>query len=193
VTDRQLKARLQAHFRLDEARAEALMAAYRKDGASRSAADILAYLSSDVLARGPLVQAAEAKAKAGAAPVYLYHFDWKIPVDGGVWRSPHAVDIPFAFGTVDQARAMTGDGPGPMEVSRNLMSAFVAFARSGKPDNARMPPWRPYDAVSRPTMVVDESCRLVNDYHANDRIASGPLLGEDPSTFLRGALFRYSE
>lgn len=190
VDDAQLKARVQAQFGMDEAGAEALLEAYRQDGPRRSAADILAYLSSDLLARGPLLRAAEAKANAVQAPVYVYNFAWKVPAQGGVWRSPHMADIPFAFGTVDSAGAMTGAGPRPAEVAGNLMAAFVAFARSGDPNNPRMPEWKPYDTASRATMVVDEQCRVVNDFHGADRIASAALPCAEPASLRRGPLFR---
>lgn len=190
VDDIQLKARIRAQFGMDAAGADALMAAYRADGQGRSAADILAYLSSDLLARGPLLRAAEAKANAGEAPVYLYNFAWKVPAEGGVWRSPHTADIPFAFGTVDSARLMTGAGSGPVEVARNLMAAFLAFAHSGDPNNLRMPEWKPYDTATRATMVVDEQCRVVNDFHGADRIASEALPCAEPAAVRRGPLFR---
>jgi para-nitrobenzyl esterase len=186
----QLRTRVQAHFGMDKGGAEDLIAAYCQNHPGQTAFEILSYLGTDVLARGPMILAAEAKAALGQAPVYLYNFTWKISEDEGIWRSPHTVDIPFAFGTVDSARSMTGPGPGPMKVARNMMSAFIAFARTGHPNNVHMPTWRCYDSVMRATMVIDEECRLVNDFHGADRIASAPLLGSAPTTVLRGPLFR---
>jgi para-nitrobenzyl esterase len=194
VEEAELEARIQAQFDMDVASARSLITAYRADPTIRSAADVLCHLASDVLARGPLIRAAEAKARAGHAPVYLYNFAWKLPADQGMWRSPHAADIPFAFGNLACARHMTGPGPAPDEVTRNLMSAFVAFARTGDPSNSRMPAWKPYDIDDRATMVVDEQCRLVNDFHGEGRVASETLcVGVPPTTLLRGPLFRTSD
>ena len=111
-------------------------------------------------------------ANAGKAPVYVYNFAWKSPVDNGIWLAPHTADIPFAFGTMDIAKTMTGNDPSAAEVSRSLMSAFVAFARTGDPNHPGIPAWKPYDTASRPTMVVKQPCRLVNDYLGADRVAS---------------------
>jgi para-nitrobenzyl esterase len=122
--------------------------------------------------------------------VYLYNFVWRAPVDGGMWGSPHAIDIPFAFGNTDKATSLVGTGPEPAEVSRNLMSAFVAFARTGNPNTPRTPDWKPYDAATRPTMTIDMKCRVVNNYHGRDLAASSELK-LDP--FNRAALVTYKD
>ena len=113
---------------------------------------------------------AEAKANTRTAPVYLYNFVWKVPIDAGIWQSPHTVDIPFALGNVEKARMMTGPGPGPIKVAHNLMSAFVSFARAGDPGNSRMPEWKPYESTSRYSMTVDDPCRLISDFHGAGRV-----------------------
>lgn len=192
VDEAGLRNRIQEQFHWNAAQADALIAAYRLDEAGRSPADVLCHLASDLLARSPLIGAAEAKANSGGEPVYLYNFTWKIPVERGIWRSPHTVDIPFAFGTLDAAAAMVGDNQAAARAtSLNLMSAFVAFARCGDPNNSRMPSWRPYDKADRATMVIDEHCRLVNDFRGAGRMASQPLLSAlQPTALRRGALFR---
>jgi len=187
-----LTVRVAAQFGLDGPAATALIAAFREDDPDRTAADVLCHLASDVLSRGPLIRAAEAKSATAAAPVYLYNFTWKIGAEGGVWRSPHTVDIPFAFGTVEEAAMMVGDDmAGARETARNLMAAFVAFARGGNPDNSRMPHWQPYDTSRRATMVVDRQCRLTDDFHGAGRRASELVRSEvPPTTLTRGPLFR---
>lgn len=186
----QLKARLEKQFGIDDAKAESIMAAYRQDEPNRTPSQILVALITDTLFRIPMIHAAEAKADARQAPVYMYDFVWKAPVDGGIWGSPHTIDIPFAFGNTDRSTSLTGTGPDQIEVSRNLMAAFVAFARSGNPNNARMPEWKPYDRVTRTTMTIDVNCRAVDDYHGADRLA-GSELRLDP--FNRAALITYRD
>lgn len=193
VTADQVMARIKGQFSLGDAEAKALMAAFRHDEPDRTPADILFALASDVLLRGRMIRAAETFSASRPAPVYLYNFTWRIPVDEGLWRSPHIVDIPFAFGNVDKARLMTGPGPGPEETSRNMMSAFVAFARTGNPDNPRLPHWPPYDAQTRATMTFDECCQVVPDYRGGDRRASAGLLEQNSYALTNGPLFRYGE
>jgi para-nitrobenzyl esterase len=193
VTSAQVQSRIRSQFNLDDAQAAAVVAAYREAERDRAPIDILAAVATDTLFRGPMLRGADAKANAGRAPVYLYNFTWKVPVDGGIWRTPHTADIPFAFGNIEAARMMTGPGSGPLEAARNSMSALVAFARSGKPDNARMPRWKPYDTTARATMTLDERCRLVNDFRGGDRRASAGLVmqGQESYRLLAGPLFRY--
>ncbi len=192
LTARQVRQRLQAQFRVDEAQAQALMQDFRRDDPDRTPSQVLVTLISDMMFRIPMMAAAEAKSRAHApqAPVYLYNFAWRSPADGGIWGSPHAIDIPFAFGNTDKATELTGTGPEAAQVSRALMSAFVAFARSGNPSNPRMPRWTPFDAQSRATMLIDNTCRLVNNYRAADR-AAGTALKLDP--YDRAALFTYAD
>ncbi len=167
------------------------MAAYRDAEPTMTPSDILVAVASDVQFRLPLTAAAETKSGTrGQAPVYLYSFDWNIPRLGGVLGAPHAVDIPFAFGTIDAAGAMVGPGADPMETSLNMMAAFVSFARSGDPSNDRMPAWRPYDRRTRTTMLINATCRAVSDYRGAATRAIRDLT-IDP--FNRAGLYRYAE
>lgn len=186
----QVKARLKAQFGVDDAKAESIMTAYRQDEPNRTPSEVLVALITDTLFRIPMIHAAEAKADAKQAPVYLYNFVWKAPVDGGLWGSPHTIDIPFAFGNTDKSTSLTGTGPEQIEVSHNLMAAFVAFARSGNPNNARMPEWKPYDRMTRATMTIDVKCRAVKNFHGADLVA-GSELQLDP--FNRAALLTYRD
>jgi para-nitrobenzyl esterase len=190
LTATQVKARIRAQFAMDDVRAEALMAAYRQDEPTRSPAEVLMALASDTMFRVPIIRAAETKAGARQAPVYLYNFVWKAPVEGGIWRCPHTIDIPFAFGNTGRSASLTGTGPEQVEVSRNLMAAFVAFARTGNPNNPRMPAWMPYDTATRATMTVDVTCQAVDDFRGADRVA-GAQLRLDP--FNRDVLFTYMD
>ena len=85
---------------------------------------------------------------------------------------------------------MSGAGAGPVKVSRDLMSAFVGFARTGNPNNARLPEWRPYESTTRYSMAVADPCRLISDFHGAGRIASAPLLYQRAFQIQRGPLFR---
>ncbi|WP_261336565.1 carboxylesterase/lipase family protein [Rhizobium leguminosarum] len=189
LTEEQMRVRLRTAFKIGDAKVGAIMAAYRKASPDMTPSDILVAVASDVQFRLPLTGAAETKSGAtGQAPVYMYNFNWTIPWQNGVLGSPHAVDIPFAFGTVNEAGEMTGPGDDAMETSMNLMAAFVSFARTGNPNNARMPDWKPYDTTTRTTMLVDATCETASDWRA-DAPREVSTLMIDP--FNRAALYRY--
>jgi para-nitrobenzyl esterase len=50
-----------------------------------------------------------------------------------------------------------------------LASAWVAFARTGDPNNPQLPPWPAYDEATRATMIFDTDTRLENDPRAEIR------------------------
>ena len=39
---------------------------------------------------------------------------------------------------------------------------WIAFARTGDPNNPTTPPWEPYNVADRPMMVIDETPEMVN-------------------------------
>lgn len=192
VTVPQVRGRIMRQFNVDEAKAGALIAAYQQDEQNQTPWDILQALACDTMFRGRMLLAAEALAKARPTPVYVYNFGWKLPADGGIWGSPHAVDIPFAFGNVELMRSTVGPGEGPVNASLNMMSAFIEFARTGDPNNSRMPRWKAYDDKTRPTMTINETCRLVDDFRGAGRQASLELLYQDAYELETGSLFEYA-
>jgi para-nitrobenzyl esterase len=193
VNEQQVKARIMGQYGVDEAKASATMAAFRKNAPDRSAADVLMAVASEGLVRVPMHRAADAISSSKHATLYFYDFAWMSPVDGGIWGSPHTADIPFAFGTVDAAAAMTGGGAAPTQISRAVMSAFMAFARTDNPSNPAMPEWKPYDPTNRQSMLIAEKPQMVNDYHGDDRIASLALGNQSVGEIGRGPIFQYSE
>jgi para-nitrobenzyl esterase len=186
VTTEQVRTRIKAAYALDDAKAEAVMAGYRRDEQNRTPWDVLLQFSSDVLFRGRELLYAEALSKARRTPVYSSNVVYKPVVDGStIWGTPHATDVGLAFGNV-------GAGPGIAAASRNLMATNVAFAKTGNPNNPNIPEWKPYEAMQRATMTFDAECRLVNDYRGGGRQASKDLLQTDAYAVLEGALFKYS-
>lgn len=190
LSRRQVLDRLTRQFQIDDAKAEEIMGLFSRDDPTRNPSQVLMALITETLYRGPMTRAAEAKVAAGGAPVYLYNFAWRCPVDDGLWGTPHATDIPFIFGTLDDARQITGDAASARIVSRALMTAAISFARTGNPNNSLMPAWTPYDAQRRPTMVIDEHCSLVDDYRPGDRDAGAKVQLEP---FNRSALMTYRD
>ena len=106
---------------------------------------------------------AERRAALGKGPVYLYYFRWETPVDGGRLKSPHTMEIPFAFDNVKISSRLTGGGPEAMALADKISDAWIAFARTGDPNTKKLPHWPAFNATDRPTMVFNNVSKVVND------------------------------
>ena len=106
---------------------------------------------------------ADAKAKQAGAPVYVYQLTYETKVQGGAYRSPHTLDIPFMFNNVETSRVLVGEGKDPETMGAMMSDAWISFAKTGVPSSALLPKWTAYDAVSRPVMQLDIAPALVSD------------------------------
>lgn len=191
LTEDQLQKRLQSAFNISPEKARSVTDAYRTTTPDMTPAQVLIAVASDVQFRLPLKKAAERKSDvSGQAPVFLYEFAWQIPWNGGILGSPHAVDIPFVFGTIDTASEMTGASSSASEASMNIMSAFVQFARTGNPHSERFPEWTPFTRDSGTTMQISENCvQKQGIYSVIDREIDD--LKIDP--FDRASIYKYED
>jgi len=144
---------------------------YRKLNPGASPSDIYFLIASDLRYGAPTMIAAERRAALGKAPVYLYYFTWETPVQGGRLKSPHTMEIPFAFDNVRISERMTGGGAEAMALADKVSDAWIAFARSGDPNAPKLPHWPAYEAKDRATMVINNVSKVVNDPLREQRIA----------------------
>jgi para-nitrobenzyl esterase len=79
------------------------------------------------------------------------------------------MDIPFAFDNIEIAASMTGGGADAQKVADQLCDTFIAFARTGDPDNSAIPKWPRYQPTHRPTMVWDSVSRIEDDPRGEER------------------------
>lgn len=105
---------------------------------------------------------ADARAAAGAKATWVYQVDFQSPVKPNR-GAPHTMDIALAFGTLRAEGSFAGTGPAAQKLSRQVMGAFAALARTGRPVAMGLPAWAPYTLPNRATMVFDTNTRLVND------------------------------
>jgi para-nitrobenzyl esterase len=111
---------------------------------------------------------AERKAAQGAAPTYMYAFEWQTPVQGGRLKSPHALDVPFTFDTIDLTNA-TDRSETAHALAATMSETWAAFAHSSVPAHKSLPDWPAYDAANRSTMILDAECRVENDPRGETR------------------------
>jgi para-nitrobenzyl esterase len=174
LTDAAMRSRIGGLIGADAA---AAIQVYQKANPGASASDLYFLIASDHRYSGPVMKIAERRAALGKGPVYLYYFRWETPVDGGRLKSPHTIEIPFAFDNVKAAARLTGGGPEAMALADKISDTWIAFARSGNPNTPKLPRWTPYNATDRPTMVIDNEIRLVNDPIREQRLVMFRALG----------------
>ena len=56
---------------------------------------------------------------------------------------------------------MTGGGSDARALSAKVLEAWVQFARTGDPNHAGIPHWRPFSSETVPTMIFDDPVRAV--------------------------------
>jgi para-nitrobenzyl esterase len=137
--------------------------AYRSTMTDPTSSDLLIAIISDYQFRKNTMHFAEMRADRGNAPVFYYLFDWKSPVNGGVFKTHHALEIPFVFGSLDGARASVGNGSDLGSLTETVQSIWTSFARTGSPQTAALPTWPQYDGRTKPAMVIDTTSSLVAD------------------------------
>jgi para-nitrobenzyl esterase len=149
---------------------------YRKANAGATPAELYFLIASDHRYTAPVMKIAERRAALGRGSVYLYYFCWESPIEGGRFKSPHTIEIPFVFANVASSR-LTADAPDAPPLADRVSDAWIAFARTGDPNTPKLPNWPAFDAVKRPTMVLDNVSTVVDDPIREQRIAMFAALG----------------
>jgi len=171
----QALAKVQDFVGVDEAQARQLMQLYRRSRPQASASDLWVAISTDHQYRRNVIKASELKSDLSAAPSWHYLFTWKTPVLNGLLKSPHTICIPFSFGNVDIASGITGSSPERYALQHAMMDAWYAFMRTGNPNHAGIPKWQPYHVQQHPTMLWDNTCRVVDDPAREERMAMSAM------------------
>lgn len=104
---------------------------------------------------------------------WVYQMDWGSPAADGRYKAPHTMDLPFAFDNVAVAGGMVGDTPEQQLRAQKMADAvsesYIAFAKTGNPNNQHVPKWPNFDLTSRPTMIFDDAVRVENDPRGPER------------------------
>jgi len=143
---------------------------YRRANPGATPSDLYFLIASDYRYSAPTMKIAERRAALGKGPVYLYYFRWETPIDGGRLKSPHTIEIPFAFDNVKTSR-LTRDSQEAGALADKVSDAWIAFARTGDPNTPKLPRWPAFNAADRPTMVFNNVSKVENDPLREQRLA----------------------
>jgi para-nitrobenzyl esterase len=176
LDDAAMRAKLKSYLHLtDDAQLDSLVAVYKRGRPDATPSDLYFAITTDRMMRMNAVTQAERKAAQDAAPAYMYLFDWRSPVLGGKMRSPHGIEMGFAFDNTDKTAGMNGTGADLAPLAKIVSSAWANFARVGNPNAPGLPQWPAYDATTRATMVFNDECKVVNDPGKEERLAISAL------------------
>jgi para-nitrobenzyl esterase len=130
----------------------ALLDSYLAERSEATPGELTCRALTDAVFHVPTVRLAEARAAADA-PTHAYRFVWRSDALGGRLGACHAVDVPFAFDTLDTPglageAGLLGPGGGPQELATRTHAAWVGFARDGDPG------WGPYTRRRRTVMHI---------------------------------------
>jgi len=166
----------------DKSAAQNLIETYRASRGSKKLPtdnlDILDAIGSDVRFRIPSLRLALGQRAAGGK-AFVYLFTHASPARRGALGSCHALELPFVFGTLNAPTQdrFAGTGVDVERLSRDVMDAWLAFARSGDPAAKAVGAWSAYDETKRPTMVFDtRASREENDPFGEERRALEALI-----------------
>ena len=119
------------------------------------------------------INLAERKAKQHAAPVYMYRFSYESDKPASPFvtypmKTPHGLEIWFKF---DHAESSTDTGTRPerFELAHTMAETWATFARTGNPNNKKIPVWPTYNAETRATMIIDAKWKVENDPNKLER------------------------
>lgn len=137
---------------------------YEKEADSEE--EVPGLLMTDVVFRIPAIRACETQSQHQPA-TYQYLFTYGSPAapNGKPLGAFHGLEIPFVFGIADRPDAafLVGTNPAIPDLSKTMQSAWVEFARTGKPAADGLPEWPSYDLETRPVMILDTEPRVDHD------------------------------
>jgi para-nitrobenzyl esterase len=152
-------------------RAENLVRLYREGYPQANGRELMLLLTADFSHRMDSIAIAERKAAQGKAPVYMYRFDWESPVLNGLIKAAHTYEIPHVFDNAQLCSGMTGGGPDAVALAARMSSAWIAFARTGRPAADGLPAWPAYEPQRRATMIFNDRCEVQDDPGRAERMA----------------------
>ena len=142
---------------------------YRAFYPDQSPTQILFTIGSDLrYGYNAVLQATRKSEQEGGAPAWLYLFDWETPILDGKLGTPHAMEIAFAFDTLENSVSMVGDPVAAQPMADQMSEAWISFARHGDPNARGLPYWPPFNTETRSVMRLNMTSVVENDYFVGE-------------------------
>lgn len=162
-------------------RAEAVFRTYKMERPALTDTEAGLAMAGDVSFRMPSIRMAEALSRRGV-DVRMYLATVAATALDGRMGSPHAVELPFVFGTTGAASDFVADDATNRQLSERVQDLWLSFARDGQP-SSRQIHWPRYNVDTRETLILDPDLRIAADPYPMARIAWAGIGfdGADPS------------
>lgn len=141
-----------------------VVAEFLKAFPTKTKADALYF---DTFIRLPMLKIMSHKADQNGAPVYGYVYTHGSPF------AIHTVEIPLVFNNPNAeppisvgATKSEAEKQAIADISDTMSSAWISFAKTGKPSAASLPEWQAYTRSNGATMLLDTKNTLV---HGHDK------------------------
>ena len=160
-----------------------VIAMYRRTYPEYSASDVFFAATTDSRDWRPALVEVERRAALppGAAPTYSYELHWGSPVDPKM-KAHHALDLPLLMDNVTLSPRLTGTGPEAYQMAEIISETYIAFAKTGNPNNPKIPHWPAYDLAKRSTMAFDLKPHVIDDPRSEPRKMFSKVPYENPGT-----------
>jgi len=149
-----------------------VLSLYRKTRPTASASDLFFTITTAQMYWYTTTRVADRKAQQKGAPVYMYQFAYEGSQTAGnppvALKAAHSLEIPFAFAHPRPNKANEVLAT-ERALAKQMSQTWIAFARTGNPNNAHLPKWPTYSTKKRETMVFDATSKVVNDPHPAER------------------------
>jgi para-nitrobenzyl esterase len=146
------------------AHAATLKRAYREHFPTKSPYLLYAQIITDAGFRRFAHAHAESKAARRGAAVYAYLWEWTCPAFDGKFGALHAMDVSASMHNERDA-ILGGGSTDARRMCDALASTWLAFAKTGDPNNPHIPDWPRFDSLQRATLVFDRNTRVERDPH----------------------------
>lgn len=126
-------------------------------------------LLTDAVYWQPALKFTEQQIKINSERTFMYRFDHISPVHEGDFGATHMMEIPFIFDLLEQWETFVGPAAEGQALADEMATAWVEFARNGRPESKNLPAWPIYDLATRSTMIFDKESKIEEDPDANQR------------------------
>jgi para-nitrobenzyl esterase len=132
--------------------------------------DIMDAITTDYTFRIPSIRLAEAQSRH-QNNTYMYLFTWQSPFRGGKYGAMHALELGFVFGALlgTEVGIFPKRDAETETLSGAMMDTWIAFARTGNPNNPAIPALSPYAVNKRATVLFDKEISVVDDPYGQER------------------------